>query len=183
MPVLSFRQRAIAHLRDRLHVHTTVMPESRIEDEHGNARFEGSLLRAHTSSTLNLASLYAVTAAAVVALVGERPMGEAAHAALRSGALALAIASVVLFAAAQWARHRNTIRLWIELRGQAVVEVGDVEAVRNASGDRSAWILAAQGFTKEALATAERLQVRCFAAGDHAIAECVSVEHSAGKAA
>jgi hypothetical protein len=178
-----FRHRAIAHLRDRLDIQTTHLPESRIEDEHGNAGFDASLVRTRTARAISLGSLYALTTAAIVALVGERPMSAAAHAAFRYAAFAIAVGAIAAFVAGVFVRRRSTTALRIQLRGDSIVEAGDIEAVRNASGDRETWIVAAHGFTDDALAAAARLRVRCFAARGDAIAECGAILQSAEKAA
>jgi hypothetical protein len=179
MSALSFRHRAIAYLRDQMEVHTYVLPQTPIEDERGNARFEASLIRARTSSTLNLASLYALTTAAIIALVGERPMSATAHDAYRYTAMALAVGAILLFAAALWSRRRAMSPLSVELRGGEIVDASAVEDVRGATDDRAVWILAAKGFTNEALAAAHRLHVRCFAAKGDAITECFPVQATA----
>lgn len=182
MSTLSFRHRAIAHLRDHLQVHTPMLPQSRIEDEHGNARFDAAIVGAR-SSNIHLASMYALTTAAIVALVGERPMTAEAHTAYRYAALAIAVVAIALFLVAQWMRRRAIIPLWIELRGDAIVHADDVESVHRAGGHRSAWLLAQHGFTKEALAAAARLRVRCFAANGDTIAECEPATSAAQRAA
>jgi hypothetical protein len=175
MSVLSFRHRAIAHLRDHLDAHTEMLPQARIEDERGNARFQASLIGARTSSTLNLASLYTFTAAAVAAFIGQRPMSAAAHTAASYGAITLAVLATGFLAAAMWTRRQAKIPLAIEIRGDAMVDVDALEKMREANGKRATWVFAEHGFTKEARAVAARLDMRLFAPHGQSIVECLPV--------
>ncbi len=169
MSTLPFRHRALAFVRERLDVHTDVVPQTKIEDEHGNARVEGALYVDRRASALNLASLWTYSVAAVVALVADRPLPVATHDAVVVSATALAIIATILLAAAMWARRRARRLLWIELRGAAKVEADAIEAA--AASDRPTWMFAEHGFTHEALAAAARLSVRCFAVHDRSFAE------------
>ena len=175
MSAIPFRHRAIAHLRDHLDAQTDMLPQTRIEDEGGNARFEASLIATRTSSTLNLVSLYTFTAAAVVAFIGQRPMDAAVRAACNYGALALTALAIGVFVAAMWARRRARVPLLIDIRADATVDVAALEAMRDANGDRATWVFAAHGFTTEARAIAARLNIRCFAPHGQAIVECLPV--------
>src|SRR5690349_2872704 len=149
MSTLPFRHRAIAFVRESMDVHTDVLPQTRIEDEAGNARLEGALFVDRRSSALNLASLWTYSVAAVVALVADRPLPVATHDAIVATASVLAIAATALLVAAFFARRRARRAVWIELRGDAPVEPAVIEAA--AASDRPTWVIAEHGFTREAL--------------------------------
>lgn len=161
MTTKPFRYRALAFLRDRMNVHTTAAPESRIENEQGWARFDGALVEASASSTLNLTALWILTSAAVVALVRERPMSAAGHEALATAASIGLVAGIALLVAAFVVRRRNTTPLRIELRVGHRVDADAIEGLHRDRAGRLAWIVAEKGFTPEALAAAARLDVRC----------------------
>ena len=172
MSTLPFRHRALAFVRDRMDVHTDIVPQTKIEDEHGNARVEGAVFVDRRASALNLASLWTYSFAAVVALVADRPLPIATHDAVVVSASVLAIVATFLLAAAFWARRRARRFLWIDLRGDAEVDLAVIEAA--AASDRPTWVIAEQGFTRDALAAAARLSVRCFAKHDRSFAEVAS---------
>jgi hypothetical protein len=176
MTTKPFRYRALAFLRDRMNVHTTAAPESRIENEQGWARFDGALVEASASSTLNLAALWTLTSAAVVALVRERPMSAASHDALATAAFVGLVVGIALLVGAYVVRRRNTTRMRIELRLGDRVDADVIEGLHAHRQGRLAWIVAETGFTPEALATAARLDVRCLASDEdgHALAECTT---------
>jgi hypothetical protein len=173
MSTLPFRHRALAFVRDRMDVHTDVLPQTKIEDEHGNARVEGAVFVDRRASALNLASLWTYSIAAVVALVADRPLPVATHDAVVVSASVLAIVATILLAAAFWARRRARRFLWIDLRGDAKVEPAVIEAI--VASDRPTWVMAEHGFTPEALAAAARLSVRCFATHDRSFAEVAAM--------
>ena len=174
MSTYPFRHRAIAFLRDSMDLHCVYMPQNRIEDERGNARFDGALVDNRLSSPLNLASLYAFTLAATLAMVNERPLGSGAHEALAASTIVCLVAGVVGLVASFVFRRRGTTHVHIELRGDDVVGIEGIERARSHAGKRAAWIVAEHGFTGEALALAEQHDVRCFATTAAGITECVA---------
>lgn len=171
MSTLPFRHRAVAFVRESLGVETEVLPQSRIEDEAGNARFDGAVFVDRRSSALNLAALWSFSIAAIVALLADRPLSTAQHDAVVLAASVLAIAGAMLLVAAFWSRRRARRPLVVELRAGVEVDVDAVEAAHAAANGHAAWIVAERGFTNDALATAARLSMRCFVVTGRSFAE------------
>ncbi len=175
MDIQSFRRRAVTCLRDDHQIDTECLPHEELEHDDGLMLIDGTLVRAARDNPFSKAALWAFAASYGSGLAAGQGVGGGLEVVLHLVTGASAFAAFWLLVAAFYRRRGRreplVIALHARTRTRGPVEAATIEAVRDEAGANKAWIMAEAGYTADALLTADRLHVRCYALeADHFVA-------------
>lgn len=164
MSITTFQWDAIKWLRDEAGLATEVRPADRIEDPSAPLLVEGFLVRPSRAGAYAYASLWVLTAAILLAMLGMPGLSEATELLLnRAGDVGLVVAAGLLLIA--WITARRS-------RDPAVVQlhpntsppsVDSVTELHQRARGASVWLVVERAPAAEVLSAASELGVRCFA--------------------
>ena len=164
MSTNTFQWDAIKWLREQAGLSTEVRPADRIEDPTAPLLIEGFLVRPSRAGAYAYASLWVLTFAILLAMLGMPGLSAATETLLnRAGDAGMVVAAGLLLAA--WITARRS-------RNPAVVQlhpttapatVESVTELHQRARGASAWLVLEQAPAAAVLTTATELGVRCFA--------------------
>lgn len=164
MSTTTFQWDAIKWLREEAGLATEVRPADRIEDPTAPMLIEGFLVQPSRAGTYAYASLWVLTLAILLAMLGMPGMSATTETLLnRAGDVGLVVAAVLLLVA--WITARRS-------RNPAIVQlhpvtspatVTDLDELHQRARGASVWIVVERTPAPEVLAAATERGVRCFA--------------------
>lgn len=164
MSTTSFQWDAITWLREEAGLATEVRPADRVEDPDAPLLIQGFLIRPSRAGTYAYASLWVLTFAVLLAMLGMPGISPATEVLLnRAGDVGLVVAAGLMLAA--WiTSRRNRSPVLAELHPVAApVTVDAVTSLHQRASGAATWLVAEQAPASEVLAAASELGVRCFA--------------------
>jgi hypothetical protein len=175
MDIQSFRYRAVTCLRDDLNVDTECLPHEQLEHDDGLTFIDGAIVRALRGNPSFKAALWAFALSYGSGLAAGQNIGGAFELLAHLVTGASAVAAFGLLVAGFFRRRGRREALVVALHGRThtrgLVEAATIEALRAEAGTAAAWIMAEGAYTADALSTADRLRVRCYALeGEHFVA-------------
>jgi len=163
MSTTSFQWDAIHWLRDEAGLATEVRPADRIEDPDAPLVIEGFLVRPSRAGTYAYASLWILTFAVLLAMLGMPGISVETEMLLnRVGEAGLVLAAGLMLAAWITSRRSRSPALVVLHPSAAPVTAADVTAFHQRAQGATPWIVVERPPTAEVLAAATKLGVRCF---------------------
>lgn len=175
MDIQNFRYRAVTCLRDDLNVDTECLPHEELEHDDGLIIIDGAIVRAAKGNPYLNGALWAFAVSYGSGLAAGQNIGGAVELLLHLVTGASAVVAFWFIVSAYMRRRGRREDLVIALHGRTrtrgLVDASTIEALRDEAGRGKAWIMAEAGYTADALLTADRLHVRCYALeGDRFVA-------------
>ena len=164
MSTTTFQWDALQWLREEAGLATEVRPADRIEDPDAPLLVQGFLVRPSRAGAYAYASLWVLTFAVLLAMLGMPGISVTTEALLnRAGMAGLGVAAALMLAA--WiTSRRNRSPALVQLHpSTAPVTSEEVTAFHARAQGATPWIVVEKAPAPEVLATARKLGVRCFA--------------------
>lgn len=164
MSTTTFQWGAIKWLREEAGLSTEVRPDDRVEDPSASMIVQGFLVHPSRAGSYAYTSLWVLTFAILLAMLGMPGLSEATELLLnRAGDAGMVVAAGLLVVA--WVTSRRNRRpIVVQLHPTtAPATVDSVSALHQRAHGGSAWLVVEQAPAADVLATAAKLGVLCFA--------------------